>query len=169
MQKFEFLLLKLFAESDDGGKFMVYARWGRVGVKGQDKLQGPLTSRESAISEFEQKFYAKTKNYWSNRKDFIGHPKCYTWLEMDYNDKEQESNVSCSITKLMTLLCLTIQMLVERRKSNQGSPVSLWYDYHVLELSGVLDEQIGYIHFFVSWGFPIRCCIRIILNVQTNI
>ncbi|RVW54624.1 Poly [ADP-ribose] polymerase 2-A [Vitis vinifera] len=80
-------------ESDDGGKFMAYARWGRVGVKGQDKLQGPFTSRESAIHEFEQKFYAKTKNYWSNRKDFIGHPKCYTWLEMDYNDKEQKSDV----------------------------------------------------------------------------
>ncbi|CBI36874.3 unnamed protein product, partial [Vitis vinifera] len=80
-------------ESDDGDKFMAYARWGRVGVKGQDKLQGPFTSRESAIHEFEQKFYAKTKNYWSNRKDFIGHPKCYTWLEMDYNDKEQKSDV----------------------------------------------------------------------------
>ncbi|KAM7501206.1 hypothetical protein LguiB_000110 [Lonicera macranthoides] len=77
-------------ESDDGGRFMVYNRWGRVGVKGQDKLYGPYTSSHSAIQEFEQKFYAKTKNHWSSRKDFICYPKHYVWLEMDYNEPEKE-------------------------------------------------------------------------------
>ncbi|CAK7348322.1 unnamed protein product [Dovyalis caffra] len=80
----------LFPESDDGGRFMVYNRWGRVGVKGQDKLFGPYTSRDLAISEFEQKFYAKTKNCWSERKELKCYPKCYTWLEMDYSDQEKE-------------------------------------------------------------------------------
>lgn len=136
-----FAIHKLLAESDDGDKFMAYARWGRVGVKGQDKLQGPFTSRESAIHEFEQKFYAKTKNYWSNRKDFIGHPKCYTWLEMDYNDKEQKSDVSCSITKLMTLFCFNSQMFVKWRKNYQGSPVGAWYDYHVFGFPGFLMSR----------------------------
>jgi len=28
------------AESDDGSNVLVYNRWGRVGKKGQDKLQG---------------------------------------------------------------------------------------------------------------------------------
>jgi len=70
---------------------MVYNRWGRVGVKGQDKLFGPYLCRESAIQEFEQKFLAKTKNHWSDRKNFVSYPKCYTWLEMDYSEKEQES------------------------------------------------------------------------------
>ncbi|KAG6703967.1 hypothetical protein I3842_07G112300 [Carya illinoinensis] len=79
-------------ESDSGGAFMVYYRWGRVGVKGQDKLQGPYTSRDLAIREFGQKFFAKTKNQWSDRKDFIFHPKCYTWLEMEYT-KDKESDV----------------------------------------------------------------------------
>ncbi|KAL6957899.1 Poly [ADP-ribose] polymerase 2 [Sarracenia purpurea var. burkii] len=78
-------------ESDDGGRFIVYNRWGRVGVKGQDKLHGPYTLRDSAIKEFEQKFLAKTNNYWSDRNDFICHPKCYTWLEMDYTDREKET------------------------------------------------------------------------------
>ncbi|KAK9139326.1 hypothetical protein Scep_009007 [Stephania cephalantha] len=77
-------------ESDDGKTFMVYNRWGRVGVKGQDKLHGPYTSRESAIREFELKFQAKTRNDWSSRKDFVSHPKCYTWLEMDYSESEKE-------------------------------------------------------------------------------
>ncbi|WJX19914.1 NAD(+) ADP-ribosyltransferase [Trifolium repens] len=81
-------------ESDDGGKFLVYNRWGRVGIKGQDKLHGPYSSRESAIQEFEQKFLAKTKNAWSDRKNFVFHPKSYVWLEMDYSSKEKESTVT---------------------------------------------------------------------------
>ncbi|KAF6173586.1 hypothetical protein GIB67_022945 [Kingdonia uniflora] len=80
-------------ESDDGGTFMVYNRWGRVGVKGQDKLQGPYTSRDSAIQEFELKFYAKTKNQWSDRKKFVCLPRCYVWLEMDYNGPEKDLSV----------------------------------------------------------------------------
>lgn len=79
-------------EADGGGSYMVYNRWGRVGVKGQDKLFGPYLCRESAIQEFEQKFLAKTKNHWSNRKNFVSYPKCYTWLEMDYSEKDQASD-----------------------------------------------------------------------------
>ncbi|OIW12972.1 hypothetical protein TanjilG_15421 [Lupinus angustifolius] len=80
-------------EFDGGGKFLVYNRWGRVGIKGQDKIQGPYTSRESAILEFKQKFLAKTKNAWSDRNNFVCYPKCYAWLEMDYSGKEEESTV----------------------------------------------------------------------------
>lgn len=85
---------KLLAESDDSGKNLVYNRWGRVGVKGQDKINGPYTSQEGAIQEFEQKFHAKTRNTWSNRKAFVSYPKSYTWLEMDYSKTEEESAVS---------------------------------------------------------------------------
>ncbi|MQM00372.1 hypothetical protein Taro_033106 [Colocasia esculenta] len=81
-------------ESDDGGKYIVYNRWGRVGVKGQDKLHGPFTSRESAINEFEMKFFDKTKNRWSDRLDFICYPKQYTWLEMDYNEPENTKDTT---------------------------------------------------------------------------
>lgn len=88
----------LLSESDDGAAFIVYYRWGRVGVRGQDKLQGPYTSRDTAINEFVQKFYAKTGNHWFNRKEFICYPKYYTWLEMDYGGKE-EQEVSVCIQK----------------------------------------------------------------------
>lgn len=64
-------------------------------MKGQDKLTGPYNSQHTAISEFEKKFFDKTKNYWSNRKDFVHHPRCYTWLEMDYNKTENEPVVRC--------------------------------------------------------------------------
>lgn len=82
------------AESDDGVRYMVYNRWGRVGIKGQDKLHGPYTSLDCAIKEFELKFFAKTKNQWSSRKDFVSYPKCYRWLEMDYTETDNQTDVS---------------------------------------------------------------------------
>ncbi|KAH7678691.1 poly [ADP-ribose] polymerase protein [Dioscorea alata] len=83
-------------ESDDGGKFMVYNRWGRVGIKGQDKLLGPYTSVKAAINEFKTKFFDKTKNHWSGRKAFICKPKCYTWLEMDYSETDKATVSECA-------------------------------------------------------------------------
>ncbi|XP_047308044.1 poly [ADP-ribose] polymerase 2-like [Impatiens glandulifera] len=87
----KFYVIQLL-ESDDGSRYMVYTRWGRVGVKGQNKIFGPYTSKDSAIQQFESKFYTKTKNDWSDRKEeFVSHPKCYTWLEMDYTSQENDS------------------------------------------------------------------------------
>ncbi|KAK9281901.1 hypothetical protein L1049_004808 [Liquidambar formosana] len=80
-------------EADDGGRFMVYNRWGRVGVKGQDKLLGPYTSQDSAIQEFLGKFFTKTRNHWADRQEFICYPNYYAWLEMDYSERENESAV----------------------------------------------------------------------------
>ncbi|CAO2162429.1 unnamed protein product [Urochloa humidicola] len=79
-------------ESDAGGSFMVYNRWGRVGARGQDKLHGPFSTRDQAIYEFEGKFQDKTNNLWSNRKNFKCYAKKYTWLEMDYGETDKETN-----------------------------------------------------------------------------
>ncbi|PIA61335.1 hypothetical protein AQUCO_00300704v1 [Aquilegia coerulea] len=107
-------------EFDGGGTFMVYNRWGRVGVKGQVKLHGPYFSRDWAIRIFEGKFYAMTKNKWSCRKAFVCHPRCHTWLEMDYSEKEtnsdvpkdqlnsiqpQETQLESRIAKFISLIC----------------------------------------------------------------
>lgn len=83
---------------------MVYFRWGRVGVKGQDKLNGPYTSQQAAIAEFEKKFCDKTKNSWCNRRNFVNHPHNYTWLEMDYSESRNEPPVSC----LMKIFCFWV-------------------------------------------------------------
>ncbi|XP_031399432.1 poly [ADP-ribose] polymerase 2 isoform X2 [Punica granatum] len=100
----KFYVIQLL-ESDGGGSYMVYYRWGRVGVKGQDNLLGPYTSRDTAIHEFTQKFYSKTKNDWLNRKEFTCYPKCYTWLEMDFSE-EEEADVE---DKAETKAALTMQ------------------------------------------------------------
>ncbi|KAJ8557738.1 hypothetical protein K7X08_004504 [Anisodus acutangulus] len=114
-------------ENDNGGNFLVYLRWGRVGAKGGTKINGPYMSPDDAISEFESKFYEKTNNYWSNRKDFVCQPKQYSWLEMDYDDNGKESSVQgqskpvpksqpretkleASIAKFVSLICDTNMM-----------------------------------------------------------
>ncbi|OMO81978.1 hypothetical protein COLO4_23334 [Corchorus olitorius] len=88
----KFYVIQLL-ESDDCKTYMVFNRWGRVGVKGQTKFHGPYTSQEVAVMNFEYKFFEKTRNCWSNRKDFVCVPKCYAWLEMDYDEQEKESTV----------------------------------------------------------------------------
>lgn len=82
---------------------MVYYRWGRVGVKGQDKLIGPYTSQQAAIDEFEKKFHDKTRNYWCDRRNFVSYPRTYTWLEMDYSESRNEPQVSCFIITAILL------------------------------------------------------------------
>ncbi|KAK4728065.1 hypothetical protein R3W88_021053 [Solanum pinnatisectum] len=79
--------------NDCGGNFLVYTRWGRVGEKGETKISGPYMSANDATSEFERKFYEKTKNCWSNRKDFFCQPKQYAWLEMDYDENGEDSSI----------------------------------------------------------------------------
>ncbi|CAM0881176.1 unnamed protein product [Alopecurus aequalis] len=78
-------------ESDAGGSFIVYNRWGRVGAQGQQKLHGPFSTRDEAIYEFERKFEDKTNNVWSKRKNFKFYTKKYTWLEMDYGEVDKET------------------------------------------------------------------------------
>lgn len=74
------MVIKLLAESDDGAAFMVYYRWGRVGIKGQDKLQGPYTSRDTAINEFVQKFLLKREIIGSiGRNSFVTLNTIHGW------------------------------------------------------------------------------------------
>lgn len=78
-------------ESDTGGHFMVYHRWGRVGAAGKDKLLA-FPTQVRAIYEFERKFQEKTCNLWCFRKSFKSYAEKYTWLETDYGETEKETN-----------------------------------------------------------------------------
>ncbi|KAF7086713.1 hypothetical protein CFC21_089980 [Triticum aestivum] len=77
-------------ESDDGRSFRVYCRYGRVGSGGRTELLGPMP-RHEAICAFKFKFWQKTNNEWSNRKNFRCHSKKYTWLEIDYGRGDKET------------------------------------------------------------------------------
>ncbi|XP_020398096.1 poly [ADP-ribose] polymerase 2 isoform X3 [Zea mays] len=106
-------------ESDAGGSFMVYNRWGRVGVRGQDKLHGPFPTRDQAIYEFEGKFHNKTNNHWSDRKNFKCYAKKYTWLEMDYGETEKEivSFTDQIDSNLIFVLVLILSYLFQEKGS----------------------------------------------------
>ncbi|KAI3883815.1 hypothetical protein MKW92_052927 [Papaver armeniacum] len=149
-------------ESDGGGGFMVFTRWGRVGVKGQNKLQGPFTSRDEAIHEFEERFYAKTNNLWSERKNFVCHPKLYTWLEMDYEETEnksvvpkvpkkpkdssvqpRESKLESRIAKFISLICnvsMMQQQMVEIGYNAEKLPLGKLSKSTILKGYNVLKE-----------------------------
>ncbi|KAG0607487.1 hypothetical protein M758_8G032700 [Ceratodon purpureus] len=86
------------AMANGSRSYYCFSRWGRVGVKGQQNLAGPFPYAEAAVSEFMSKFYAKTKNSWTNRHNFVAYPKCYTWIEMDYEedkptDQDQDQDI----------------------------------------------------------------------------
>ncbi|KAJ0250128.1 hypothetical protein HA466_0143210 [Hirschfeldia incana] len=94
----KFFVLQVL-ESDNQKTYMVYFRWGRVGVKGQSKLDGPFHTWDRAIDIFCNKFLDKTRNNWSDRKEFVPHPKLYTWIEMDYGKDDNDSAVVNDIPK----------------------------------------------------------------------
>ncbi|KAL2611322.1 hypothetical protein R1flu_023014 [Riccia fluitans] len=108
------------ALEEDGGKsFFLFTRWGRVGAKGQQKLD-PQSSRSHAKCSFESQFYQKTNNVWQSRAKFEPVPGKYTWLEMDYEDENAKqdqpddvipkkprgpSKLKPEVEKLIKLIC----------------------------------------------------------------
>lgn len=149
-------------ESDAGGRFMVYNRWGRVGVRGQDKLHGPFPTRDQAIYEFEGKFHNKTNNHWSDRKNFKCYAKKYTWLEMDYGETEKEiekgsitdqikeTKLETRIAQFISLICnisMMKQRMVEIGYNAEKLPLgklrksTILKGYHVLKrISDVISK-----------------------------
>ncbi|XP_052161985.1 LOW QUALITY PROTEIN: poly [ADP-ribose] polymerase 2-B-like [Oryza glaberrima] len=119
-------------ESDAGGNFMVYSRWGRVGTRGKGKLQGPF-SREQAIDEFERKFHDKTDIHWSYRKGSHCYAHKYTWLEMDYGEADKETNKKTS--------SITNQLEETKLETRTASFISLICDISMMKQQMV---EIGY-------------------------
>ena len=79
-------------ESDSGGKLWCWNRWGRVGATGQNSLT-PAANKQAAISMFQAKFKEKTKNNWTDRKNFKKYPGKYELVEIDYGAGEEEEEV----------------------------------------------------------------------------
>lgn len=66
---------------EDGGNFVCWNRWGRVGELGQSKINH-FSCLEDAKKDFEKKFREKTKNNWAERDHFVAHPGKYTLIEV---------------------------------------------------------------------------------------
>ncbi|PUZ56698.1 hypothetical protein GQ55_5G348500 [Panicum hallii var. hallii] len=133
-------------ESDAGGSFMVYNRWGRVGARGQDKLHGPFSTQDQAIYEFEKKFQDKTNNLWCDRKKFKCYAKKYTWLEMDYGETDKETNKAektdqIKETKLETRIAQFISLICNISMMKQQM-VELGYNADKLPLGKLSKSTI---------------------------
>lgn len=70
-----------------GSEHFLWARWGRVGLAGQSKLEGPSTKQE-AILLFKRTFRTKTGNGWG--EDFKKKQGKYMLLEMASVDDDEE-------------------------------------------------------------------------------
>ncbi|MCL7026676.1 hypothetical protein MKW94_012552 [Papaver nudicaule] len=149
-------------EFDSGGAFMVFTRGGRVGVKGQNKLQ-TFSSRDEAIKEFVRKFYAKTHNHWYSRKNFVYQPnlsvwssrkncycqrKLYTWLEMDYSQESQvpkklkDSSIQPRETQLDSRVAKFISLICDVRMMKQQM-VEIGYNAEKLPLGKLSKSTIS--------------------------
>ncbi|KAK9206896.1 hypothetical protein WN943_017178 [Citrus x changshan-huyou] len=147
-------------ESDGGGEYMVYNRWGRVGVKGQDTIFGPYNLQDTAINEFEQKFFAKTKNHWSNRWQFTSYPKCYTWLERcntivhekpdsTINIQPQNTKLEPRVAKFLSLICnisMMKQVMMEIGYNANKLPLGTLSKSTILKGYDVLKRIADVIH-----------------------
>ena len=78
----KFYVIQLL-ESDKGGEYWVWTRWGRVGVIGQSNLDKAF-SLPAAIAQFNKKFREKTSNDFNNLESFTKVPGKYQLMEMDF-------------------------------------------------------------------------------------
>ncbi|XP_044415111.1 poly [ADP-ribose] polymerase 2-like [Triticum aestivum] len=104
--------------------------------------------RHEAICAFKFKFWQKTNNEWSNRKNFRCHSKKYTWLEIDYGrgDKETKKEfVANQETKLETQTAHSISVIRDINMLKQQM-VETGYDADKLPLGKISKSTILKFH-----------------------
>ncbi|KAJ6226080.1 DNA ligase [Anaeramoeba flamelloides] len=79
----------------DGGQFKLFTSWGRVGYRGQSKVQA-YSSAGPAIREFQKKFKLKTGNNWADRDNFVPKNRKYQPVEVVYEDESDDSSEESS-------------------------------------------------------------------------
>lgn len=52
------------AGGGNGSEYFSWSRWGRVGERGQSRMEGPYEAAEGAVTSFEKKFKDKTGHVW---------------------------------------------------------------------------------------------------------
>ena len=73
-----------------GNDYVVYIRYGRIGVIGKPTYK--KCNQNTAIAFFERQFQSKTGNRWSNRHDFEKRPGKYYMADIECVDVSEEEN-----------------------------------------------------------------------------
>jgi len=139
-------------ESDNGGSYYCWQRWGRVGKIAGTNLVQSGGNKESAKSVFVKKFQDKTKNRWEDRFDFCKVSGKYDLLQMDYSPsvddvkpetlvkeevaekKEVESQMDASIQELVKLI-FDVKKMTE-------TVIEMQYDANKAPLGKLTKDQI---------------------------
>ena len=96
----KFYNLQLLSRHSEQPDYAVWTRWGRVGERGQDKLEQGL-ALEAAKTLFRKKFRDKTGLTWENRAS-PAKPKKYTLIERSY-EEEKDDTADSPADKVATL------------------------------------------------------------------
>eukprot|EP00928_Gymnodinium_smaydae_P082127 TRINITY_DN6553_c0_g2_i2.p1 TRINITY_DN6553_c0_g2~~TRINITY_DN6553_c0_g2_i2.p1 ORF type:complete len:462 (+),score=108.00 TRINITY_DN6553_c0_g2_i2:362-1747(+) len=96
------------------GQYVVWNRWGRVGVVGQSSAQSCGSNLRAAKALFANKFSDKTGNAWQMKKHFQKLPGKYHLIEMDYEVSDEcPSKCESSISHEPSILPPRVQSLVK--------------------------------------------------------
>lgn len=79
-------------ESTKAKKYAVWFRWGRVGNVGQFSVEHCAGDLDKAKRIFENKFYEKTRNHWSDKDFFEKVTGKYDLVVKDYTASNDEFN-----------------------------------------------------------------------------
>eukprot|EP01112_Ceratiomyxa_fruticulosa_P003582 TRINITY_DN138_c0_g1_i5.p1 TRINITY_DN138_c0_g1~~TRINITY_DN138_c0_g1_i5.p1 ORF type:complete len:680 (+),score=156.34 TRINITY_DN138_c0_g1_i5:230-2269(+) len=136
-------------ESDKGGQYWCFTRWGRVGEPGQKALQ-PCGSKALAIANFCKKFREKTVNDWNSRASFTPRPGKYTLIEIDYGHDEPEKPIVSTKGKEKAITTKSkldpkVQELIKLifdLKMMERTLVELEFDINKMPLGKLTKKQI---------------------------
>ena len=105
-------------ESDSGGNWWVFTRWGRNGTPGSTGIK-PFGTIAAAEKEFKTKFRAKTLNQWDSRDDFVKRPNQYQLMDITHgsdadsdSDAASENDTPC---KLEPALKSVIELISDKK------------------------------------------------------
>ncbi len=71
-------------------EFYVFVKWGRTGSPGQTQVRN-FDDFDDAKVYFEEKFFEKTNNKWSDKHSFVKHAKHYDMLVVNHSYKQTSS------------------------------------------------------------------------------
>lgn len=118
-------------EEDNGNKWYVFRKWGRVGTTiGGNKLES-FATKAAAKKHFEKLYYEKTMNEWSDRKNFTKQPGKFYPIELDFGmngDEEiKEKEFDKSKSKLDQRLASLIEIIFDTKWGNLFTLLDLEY------------------------------------------
>ncbi|KAF9163376.1 Poly [ADP-ribose] polymerase 2 [Actinomortierella ambigua] len=86
----KYYMIQLLTKPNNGGDYIVFTHWGRVGEHGKMALDQFGSDLSSAKRHFEKKFRDKSSNAWADRDNFVKKAGKYLLLPPEDPEEEEE-------------------------------------------------------------------------------